>query len=55
MEFDDLYMLIQTLNQNIPVGIIFDADAIQQEFLHITDPNIVREFMMKDVIPKESD
>ncbi|KAL7711878.1 Rab-GAP TBC domain-containing protein [Entamoeba marina] len=49
--FDELYMLFQNSGQKIPVEIIFDADLILQEFMHIADPHVIKDFMKKETFP----
>ncbi|ELP85572.1 TBC/Rab gtpase activating domain containing protein, partial [Entamoeba invadens IP1] len=52
MDFDDLFMLFQSLGNQIGDEIVFDADLLMQEFMHISQPNELSEFLKDDPIPK---
>ncbi|EDR23020.1 hypothetical protein, conserved [Entamoeba dispar SAW760] len=52
MDFDDLFVLFQSLGPEIGVDIIFDADLILQEFMHISQPSVLTDFLKNEPIPK---
>ncbi|ELP89489.1 hypothetical protein EIN_391440 [Entamoeba invadens IP1] len=42
LSFDELMIFIQTLTERIPIGVIYDADVLYQEFKMTADKELVR-------------
>ncbi|KAL7714574.1 TBC/Rab GTPase activating domain containing protein [Entamoeba marina] len=50
--FDEMFIFIQSLSNNVPIGIIFDADIIYQEFMHFAAEESIS-FVYEDLHMKE--